>query len=196
MDAISWFAPEKLEVTLGEGELPLPIRLQNEGYDVWLANMRGTRYSRKHTSLDPSDISSDYWKFSWAEKGMLDIPAAIKKVKETSGVEKVAYIGYSQGTTIMFYALTKEVEESFFADNVSGFIALAPCMIPQQALVSYDNFIATDWQALDNYPNLFDENFDIQGYCNITSNAGMCQWLQMIDTNSVGQPTVDTRSFY
>lgn len=28
----------------------------------------------------------------------------------------------------MFYGLSSEVEENFFADNVNGFIALAPCI--------------------------------------------------------------------
>ena len=60
---------------------------------------------------------------------MLDVPAAIDQIKTTSNVDKVAYIGASQGTTIMFYALTKEIEESYFADNMSCFIALAPCMV-------------------------------------------------------------------
>ena len=55
----------------------MALRLYNEGYDVWLGNMRGTRYSTKHAYLDPMDYDSGYWNFSMAEKGMLDVPAAI-----------------------------------------------------------------------------------------------------------------------
>ena len=85
MEALFWFMPEAFGVEMGETDLPLPIRLYNEGYDVWLGNMRGTQYSRKHETLDSSDVNSDYWKFSLAEKGMLDVPAAITKIKAVSG---------------------------------------------------------------------------------------------------------------
>ena len=119
MDASSWSYPETYRIVLGEGEKPLPMGLLDLGYDVWLTNMRGTKYSRKHETLDSSDPYSEYW--------------------------KVAYVGVSLGTTIMFYALTQETEETYFADNMSVFIALAPCMISPQAPYDYETFIATEW---------------------------------------------------
>jgi len=33
--------------------------LAREGYDVWLGNNRGTRFSNKHTTLDPK--KKPYW---------------------------------------------------------------------------------------------------------------------------------------
>ena len=80
---------------------------------------------------------------------MLDVPATIKKIKEVSGGEKVAYMGYSQGSTMMFYALTKDTEENYLADNMSCFIAIAPCMIRPVPSIPYDTFIATDWPVLE-----------------------------------------------
>ena len=32
------------------------------GYDVWLANSRGTRYSRRHIRLDPT--MPEFWDYS------------------------------------------------------------------------------------------------------------------------------------
>ena len=65
MDASSWFYPE----TRYSGQpfndyvdRPLPIRLWELGFDVWLGNMRGTQYARGHETLDSSDPQSDYWK--------------------------------------------------------------------------------------------------------------------------------------
>ena len=38
----------------------------DNGYDVWLGNFRGNKYSRAHVNLDPS-VDMEDWKFSWAE---------------------------------------------------------------------------------------------------------------------------------
>jgi len=37
------------------------------GYDVWLGNNRGNRWSDKHISLD--NKSKAYWDFDWEEMG-------------------------------------------------------------------------------------------------------------------------------
>ncbi|XP_029158382.1 lipase 1-like [Nylanderia fulva] len=51
------FNDDSVWITLGKGKA-LAYLLADQGYDVWLANMRGTTYSRKHISLSTSD-----WKF-------------------------------------------------------------------------------------------------------------------------------------
>ena len=126
---------------------------------------------------------------------MLDVPAAIRKIKQVSSVDKVAYIGGSQGTSIMFYALTKDVEESFFADNMSCFIALAPCMISPNPPYSYDTFIETEWQGLERYPNFLGYGWDTQGYCEATSNGIFCNVLPYIE-GAPGVASCDTRSMF
>lgn len=59
--------------------------------------------------------------------GLYDDVANVKMIKERTG-KKVSYIGVSQGTVQMFYALTK-LEKEFFADNLFTFAALSPCTI-------------------------------------------------------------------
>ena len=39
-----------------------------------------------------------YWDWTWADMGLYDDTANIRKMKEITGAEKVFYIGYSQGT--------------------------------------------------------------------------------------------------
>ncbi|KAG5545657.1 hypothetical protein RHGRI_017965 [Rhododendron griersonianum] len=50
--------------------------LADNGYDVWLANTRGTKYSSGHTSLSPSDPA--YWNWSWDELAGYDLPASVQ----------------------------------------------------------------------------------------------------------------------
>jgi lysosomal acid lipase/cholesteryl ester hydrolase len=45
-DGSTWF--------MNSPEQNLPMILADNGFDVWVVNARGTKFSRKHTSLDTS----------------------------------------------------------------------------------------------------------------------------------------------
>jgi lysosomal acid lipase/cholesteryl ester hydrolase len=60
--------------------------LANKGYDVWLGNQRGTKYSRRHETLDPDKMEDlHYWDFSFVEMGMMDAPAQIDHILKITG---------------------------------------------------------------------------------------------------------------
>eukprot|EP00356_Strombidium_inclinatum_P005623 CAMPEP_0170493504 /NCGR_PEP_ID=MMETSP0208-20121228/14004_1 /TAXON_ID=197538 /ORGANISM="Strombidium inclinatum, Strain S3" /LENGTH=248 /DNA_ID=CAMNT_0010769439 /DNA_START=191 /DNA_END=937 /DNA_ORIENTATION=+ len=98
------------------------FRLLNEGYDVWLGNQRGTKYSMGHTTL--STKSKEYWEFSFTEMGRFDAPAQVDYIRASTGVDKVSFIGHSQGTAQMFYAIPSR--EDFWKERLNLFVALAP----------------------------------------------------------------------
>lgn len=78
-------------------EVAPAFQLIRAGYDVWLGNQRGTKYSLDHTSLSKKDKA--YWQFSYTEMGKYDAPAQVDYVRSQTGQKKVTYIGHSQGTT-------------------------------------------------------------------------------------------------
>ncbi|CAM9670755.1 unnamed protein product [Hapterophycus canaliculatus] len=62
----------------------LGLRLAAQGFDVFLGNARGNRYSHKHLRLSPT-TSDAYWDFSIDELARCDTPAMIDKVLQVSG---------------------------------------------------------------------------------------------------------------
>lgn len=62
---------------INEEEYSLGLVLANEGYDVWLGNSRGNKYSQ---SSYKKMSNKEYWSFSLQEMGQYDVPANIKYV--------------------------------------------------------------------------------------------------------------------
>ncbi|OIW14448.1 hypothetical protein TanjilG_15361 [Lupinus angustifolius] len=89
VDGMTWL--------LNPPEQDLPLILADNGFDVWIANTRGTRYSRRHISLDPSNPA--FWNWSWDELVAYDLPAVFDYVFKETG-QKINYVGHSLGTLI------------------------------------------------------------------------------------------------
>ncbi|XP_031394667.1 triacylglycerol lipase 2-like [Punica granatum] len=97
MDGSTWMLlpPEK----------SLAFLLVDNGFDVWIANSRGTKYSRGHVSLSPDDAA--FWDWSWDELASSDLPAAFGYVQDQTR-QKLHYVGHSQGTLTALAAFLKE----------------------------------------------------------------------------------------
>ncbi|XP_053609504.1 lipase 1-like [Plodia interpunctella] len=104
------------------GNDSLAVTLSNAGYDVWLGNYRGNRYSRRHITMDP-DKNATFWKFGPHEHGYYDLATTIDLVLNNTGEDRLSLIGYSEGTMIT-YVLGAERPE--YNDKIKVFIALAP----------------------------------------------------------------------
>lgn len=111
-----------------EDQKPVPLQLADEGYDVWIGNNRGTEYSQGHTTYDAAGATAEqYWDFSWTEMSE-DDKANILAIKEQSNEDKIYYLGYSGGSTQMFYALAND-DEGFYKENLHRVIQFAPCFV-------------------------------------------------------------------
>ena len=98
MNAVSW-------AEWNEAGTIWPLQLVDRGYDVWMASNRGTAPYSDNNKNDGQWTDEQRWNFSFAEMGKFDQPALIDKVLEVTEEKKLTYIGYSQGTAQMLYAL-------------------------------------------------------------------------------------------
>jgi len=112
-------------VCITEEERCLPFTLASQGYDVWLGNNRGNKYSKKSTKFSPT--SARFWNFSMDEFAFHDIPDTIDYILNTTSQPSLSYIGFSQGTAQAFATLSIHPGLN---DKVNLFVALAPAMSP------------------------------------------------------------------
>ena len=83
-------------VCISEEERCLPFMLVERGYDVWLGNNRGNKYSKKSTRYSPT--ANAFWDFSMDQFAFYDIPDGIDYILSTTYQQSLSYIGFSQGT--------------------------------------------------------------------------------------------------
>ncbi|PFH53763.1 hypothetical protein AMATHDRAFT_994 [Amanita thiersii Skay4041] len=112
-------------VCLTQAERALPFVLVEQGYDVWLGNNRGNKYSKKSIHHSPSEAK--FWDFSIDDFAWHDIPDAIQYILDTTKAKTLSYIGFSQGSAQAFAALSIHPQLN---EKVNVFIALAPAMNP------------------------------------------------------------------
>ncbi|KAJ8767770.1 hypothetical protein K2173_020710 [Erythroxylum novogranatense] len=112
VDGMTWL--------LNSPEQNLPLILADKGFDVWIANTRGTRFSRRHTSLKPSDPA--FWNWSWDELVIFDLPAVFDYVYNQTGKKKIHYVGHSQGTLIALASFS----EGLLVDKLKSAALLSP----------------------------------------------------------------------
>ncbi|KAI1662446.1 alpha/beta-hydrolase [Daldinia decipiens] len=112
-------------VCLTDAQRSLPFVLVERGFDVWLGNNRGNKYSKKSINYPPT--TPEFWNFSIDEFAFHDIPDSINYILENTKQQSLSYIGFSQGTAQAFASLAVHPKLN---EQVNVFIALAPAMSP------------------------------------------------------------------
>ncbi|XP_045479569.1 lipase member K-like [Harmonia axyridis] len=107
------------------GTKSLAYQFVDKGYDVWLLNWRGNKYSRQH--IDLKTYQSQYWKFSINELAIYDLPQALKTIKENNN-QKVLAVGFQMGNTAALIYNTLYPDEA--QKYLSGIVSLSPTGAP------------------------------------------------------------------
>lgn len=102
----------------------LGFHLANKGFDVWLANQRGTPYSSHHTTLKPS--SPSFWEFGNHEVGVFDLPSIIDYILNKTKQTRVNFVGFSTANAAFLILNSKKPE---YNEKVRGAVFLAPAGI-------------------------------------------------------------------
>ncbi|XP_058444935.1 lipase 1-like [Malaya genurostris] len=110
----------------------LAYLLANRGYDVWMGNARGSRYSKRHERYSVN--SSQFWDFSFHEIGFYDVPAFVDYVLANTGSHRLHYVGFSQGALTGFIALSDRYGMN---DKIIELQALSPAVYMHRSLSGF-----------------------------------------------------------
>ena len=119
----------------------LALFLADQGYDVWLGNNRGNKYSTGH--IDPETTVKEYWDFSFDEMGTVDLPANLDLILANSEHQKAHLIGYSQGSSQIFAGLSDEAIGEEVNSKASRFLAVCPPVVFSER--SSFNFVLAEY---------------------------------------------------
>ena len=88
---------DMMEWVWNDAERANAFILARAGYDVWLGNNRGNKYSKAHLTLNTD--SHEYWDYYQEDMALNDLPTFIDHILDTTGLENISYVGHSEGTT-------------------------------------------------------------------------------------------------
>ena len=112
---------DSADITVMNGpENSLAFYLANQGFDVWIGNARGNKFSRKHSTLNP-DLNTTYWDFSFVER-VEDDKANIEYVRSATKQNKIGFIAHSEAAATMLTGLSQNSE--WFKQRITVLITL------------------------------------------------------------------------
>jgi len=132
------------------GENSLAFRLARSGYDVWFGNNRTNLYGQLATDYSDGDMSirlhkdihtDKYWDYSIDTLINFDFPAMVKYIRTNTGVDKIDFMGASQGAGQAMAALTQYPEMKHMFNSMvlscpAVFLQKEPKQFLLQALLS------------------------------------------------------------
>ena len=100
-------------------ELSPAFYMANSGYDIWVANSRGSLHGRNHTTLD-WQTDPEFYEFSFTDM-VLDHRVNIQYILDQTGLESISFFGFNSGGSSMYVALVQQSE--WFTQRVNLFLS-------------------------------------------------------------------------
>ena len=115
--------------------------LADDGYDIWMTNTRGNKYSTNHTKLDP-DNDWEYWDHAtFTEASKYDFPVFIDFILSKTGLDQLTVLAHSQGSQSFFYGLANPELAPYYKSKIKVIVALAPTLYVTQTSIINNMFI-------------------------------------------------------
>lgn len=176
-DGVYYEIDHKGAVRNGSEEIgnSLGFVLATRGYDVWLSNYRGSRYSANHTSFAFDDPK--LWAFSIDEMINIDLPQSIDYILRLTSRPRLAYVGHSQGNFLMFCMLSALPH---YADRLEVVIANSPViyfekmLTPLAKLGPFKELLMNHYGPMPNIPRL---QYVYANLCNNNIFWGICHFI-------------------
>ena len=98
--------------------ISFPYTMAKEGYDVWVGNNRGNRFTNNNGQ-------EGFWDYVFDHLAKYDITAIVNSVLSHSSSESLVFVGHSQGSLQLLSALSEGyIEES----KIKSYIGLGPIL--------------------------------------------------------------------
>ncbi|CAH1391992.1 unnamed protein product [Nezara viridula] len=134
---------------LMERDNNLATILADNGYDVWIPNMRGNIHSHKHTFLSSASNNFEYWNFSIDEIAKKDLPAIMNHITTNTGKQKMFYIGHSMGSTAFFILCSEDPQ---ICERFHSAVLLAPIAFPPERVRLQTVDVFVQWGSVLAHP--------------------------------------------
>ncbi|KAL2996011.1 hypothetical protein AAZX31_10G250000 [Glycine max] len=130
---------------LNTPEQSLGFILADHGFDVWVGNVRGTRWSHGHISL--LEKKKQFWDWSWQELALYDVAEMINYINSVTN-SKIFVVGHSQGTIISLAAFTQpeiveKVEAAALLSPISYLDHVSAPLVLRMVKMHIDEMILT-----------------------------------------------------
>lgn len=119
-DGLSWFNRDDLE------SAAYPVKLFDMGFDVWIANARGTKASLGHTTLNYLTDAA-YWDWSFNEMGQYDLTAMTQGILEARSGDTCAKVSVITHGSAVTQTAKASLVDPLTSDRVDRVVSVAPC---------------------------------------------------------------------